>query len=77
MIEYDAAEGESAVLRYAAFFYRAFFVLRSRLLAENLALREQLAVLYRQSKRVVPGEPEMDKGWLRRSHCCTQKAVPQ
>ncbi len=39
------------MLRLAAFFYRAFFVPRSRLLAENLALRQQLAMLHRQSKR--------------------------
>jgi len=39
------------VLRFVAFVYRAFFVSRSRLLAENLALRQQLAVLHRQSKR--------------------------
>lgn len=39
------------MLRFAAFVYRAFFVPRSRLLAENLALRQQLAMLHRQSKR--------------------------
>ncbi len=39
------------MLRFAAFIGRVFFVPRARLLAENVALRHQLAVLTRVPKR--------------------------
>ena len=43
--------GGNPVIRLAAFVHRVFFVSRSRLLAENVALRLQLAVLTRVPKR--------------------------